>query len=307
MDARRFCRVSAWTIPLGPLTLVLTLATPEYVVQVSDRRGVRVSNSGEVTWCDDEHNKAVSWKGRHCCAYAGLADLGEDRRTDLWLAKQLNELEPQVNEQRNMTWLWQAVAERCTREFQSDRNRRLCAEARGHSFVTTGWGTLDGGEELCSYILVVTNQLDSAGRPLTVPASEFCVVPKFLEGSDCSLVHAGYRMGDQEEASFVQRLAAVVATYAGPDAAMATLCEKIREVASEQPTVGTGLMISVIPRASIAADTESVVSAPQLGLIIARARGDTPQERFDRIQTVMRVGAPAFWYLPTDTSDAALF
>jgi hypothetical protein len=79
------------------MTMVLNCMTPEFVVQVSDRR--LTYPDGSVA--DDRANKAVMYCGHFFIGYTGLAVLGDPTlprgaRTDWWIADVLSpaDLEP---------------------------------------------------------------------------------------------------------------------------------------------------------------------------------------------------------------------
>jgi hypothetical protein len=127
------------------VTLVLSVLTQEHVIQVSDRRLVRHDPAtAQAELLDDEANKAVLWRGRLAFAYTGLADLGRDRQTDLWLAHTLAAVqeeargvsEPQVMDQRH---LLERLAERCT-VSSSGARRSKCSTPRCGGERSSRWG-----------------------------------------------------------------------------------------------------------------------------------------------------------------------
>ena len=66
---------------LVPVTLVLSVGTPECLYQISDRRLTR--SDGTVT--TDDENKATIWFGRMIFGYSGLAEI-DGQPTDRWFA-----------------------------------------------------------------------------------------------------------------------------------------------------------------------------------------------------------------------------
>jgi hypothetical protein len=55
------------------MTLVMSLITESWAIQVSDRRLVWLGPDSVVSRKDDERNKAVLWCNRLAFAYTGLA------------------------------------------------------------------------------------------------------------------------------------------------------------------------------------------------------------------------------------------
>jgi hypothetical protein len=72
------------------MTLVLSLLTPTYALQASDRRVVSIRR-GKIVEDNDQRNKAVLFRDRWAFGFTGLAELGPDQRTDLWLAEALSQ------------------------------------------------------------------------------------------------------------------------------------------------------------------------------------------------------------------------
>lgn len=70
------------------MTLVLTVLTPRFVVQVSDRQLTYRWADGRETYPVDPENKATVVADRLCCAYTGAARVGA-KRTDEWVAEAL--------------------------------------------------------------------------------------------------------------------------------------------------------------------------------------------------------------------------
>jgi hypothetical protein len=69
---RAVVRAHRRSYPPGAMTLVLTLLTSDYAVQVSDRR--LVAPDGSVF--EDEENKGIFWQGVASLSYTGLARIG---------------------------------------------------------------------------------------------------------------------------------------------------------------------------------------------------------------------------------------
>jgi hypothetical protein len=228
------------------MTLILSFLTPEYVLQASDRRFVRENAAGDVIYCDDERNKAIFWRGRVAYAFAGLADLGDKGRTDLWLGRQLFE----ARNSPNMNAVLTRLAGACDREFARERNAKLSPAARVQDFVCVGWATVDGKEPFRPYLAQISNH-HGAAVPLARAPGTFNVRRKVLNESEMVLHQAGTSLGHEETRAFYERLGALAHSQPGPDLVAIALLEKIREVASRCDAVGSGVMLNIIPRGAI--------------------------------------------------------
>jgi hypothetical protein len=74
------------------MTLILSLATPEFVVQISDRRLTYRDGKGFIRVADDDANKLTVFRGQMAFGFTGLAHIGS-QRTDTWLARALASLD----------------------------------------------------------------------------------------------------------------------------------------------------------------------------------------------------------------------
>jgi hypothetical protein len=250
---------------MAPLTLILSVITKDWVAQVSDRRLVWLRDD-RVVRSDDERNKAVVWCSRLVFGYTGLAELGLERRTDLWLANRLGEIEAagppgQVDQGR----LLGQLAERCTEYFSGPRIRGIDSTLRRHAFVGVGWARFLGEPDFSPYIGVVSN-FEAGNRP-ELPAAErkFRVALIRLE-QDFQISAVGHSPSPAELELLV---AAVSKTRGDVTGAVELLATTVREVAERVDTVGRGLMINVLPRSAIqAGQTEHVLilSGPAEGV-----------------------------------------
>jgi hypothetical protein len=249
------------------VTLVLSMITREWVVQVSDRRLVWFED-GQVVRHDDERNKAVVWCSRLVFGYTGLAQLGMERRTDLWLAARLAEIDGagapsgQVDQARLLAQL----ADRCTTYFDGPRVRRIEPTLRRHAFAAVGWARFSGEMDLSPYIGVVSNF--EAGNDPERPTAERrfrLALIRLGRHRDFQISAVGSRPSPAE----VERLVETVSQTRGDvNAAVELLATKVREVAGRVATVGRGLMINLLPRSAIQAGQAEhmlLLSGPQEG------------------------------------------
>jgi hypothetical protein len=132
------------------VTQIISVAAPDAVLQVSDRRYVWLNPDGTPTRRDDEAKKAVWFGGRLVLAFTGLARLGPRRQaTDEWMAEVLN---PAKGQPEALERLEHAA----TNRFKHPRIARLPAEFRMHEFVGVGYATFGGGD-VEPYVSIVSN------------------------------------------------------------------------------------------------------------------------------------------------------
>jgi hypothetical protein len=228
------------------LTLIISVLTPQWAIQVSDRRLVRI-REGAAVRADDERNKAVTWCGRLAFAYAGLAELGREKQTDIWLANRLSESEAALEQGSDQGDLLGAVAQRATRYFEGPRISRFSAEMRRHAFVGVGWARFDGEDDVSPYLALVSNFHDPEdGTELAEARPAFGLSMRRLEpGQGGHVMPVGYPLPQSEIDELSGRLAGA---DADDIALVAVLADKVREAAAASELVGRGLLVNVIPR-----------------------------------------------------------
>src|SRR5690348_6551313 len=112
------------------MTLILTCATPEFALQVSDRRvtWVRGIHAGLVA--DDARNKALVIANHLTFSYTGLAEIGLEF-TDDWLMASLEGIQ-----RLDVRTVSQRIADRASAAFAA---LPLSAAQKRHVFVGVGW------------------------------------------------------------------------------------------------------------------------------------------------------------------------
>jgi hypothetical protein len=249
------------------MTLVLSLITASWAIQVSDRKLVWLGPNEEIVRKDDERNKAVVWCNRLAFAYTGLAELGPKREpTDEWLTRILSEwwVEAGAVEQKQDAVV-AAIADRAAMRRPRIR-RAIPPHQRRHAFVGTGWARFDGGGGMVPYIAQIHNfpqstdhdapALDTFGVAiLRLPEGEKQVFVNWmgqeLEDSETELLEE-LKRGDPRSRAYGQHAARV-------------MVKTVRSVASRNELVGRGLLINSLPRWAIRpgkAETFLVASGP---------------------------------------------
>ena len=253
------------------MTLVLNVLTPNFVVQVSDRRLVWLRDES-VEKYDDEKNKAVLWCGRLAFAYTGLAELGRERRTDLWLANTLSKIEQCLREEaesredKDQFHLLKSLAEEATAYFAGPRiSRWYSSYQRRHAFVAVGWAKFSGAPDFSPYLALISNYHDDDWNELPEAEDAFLGGFRRLRDDGGFVLPIGHPISPAELDALVGELRAI---DDDPLAVVITLGEKIREVASNTDTVGRGLMANVLPRNALKTEGEfmAVFGAPSDGL-----------------------------------------
>ncbi len=190
------------------MTLVISCATQEYILQVSDRRLTNAHTGGVV---EDQSNKAVLFSGRVVFGYTGLAEL-EGERTDEWLARVLL---PGCETMRETLEVVKAKATEAVRSASG----RLTQSQKRVAIVGLGWFRLREGEELRAVFNVVSNCMDREANWLDEANEEFEVHAWPLRAHDLHSVHiAGQNLLPQESASTRRSIRRCLAHRAGPRA-----------------------------------------------------------------------------------------
>jgi hypothetical protein len=236
------------------MTLVLSCITPQFVVQVSDRRLTKPDGS----LYDDETNKAVLFLGYSVFAYTGLAYVGQ-ARTDEWLVDRLASAFQQ--NKPNAGAVIRTIAAEASQAFQRIPGR----ERKRHEFVAVGWGTFPAEpDRLRPSILRLSNALDETGKWLPLAKRHFQVVPTFLRDEEqfCFLA-SGQELCNTEEASIRRNLARSLAHGRGPGAVARLLTTLVRIVASRNTRVGRSMLINVLPIGAVGKQGASGVPIPE--------------------------------------------
>jgi hypothetical protein len=207
----------------------------------------------------------VLWCGRLAFAFTGLADLGDDARTDMWLAETLAsivedaERASSAEETGDQQQLLAQLAVRATAEFRTPLISSLDDDLRGHSFVAVGWARFRDESDFSPYLACVSNLYATTdATSLNRPADEFAFWYRRLNPSEGGFFLAeGRRFSSQEQSAMVQQLGALDSAFPGPDAVVQALVDKIRALADDDELIGKGVLVNVLPRASIVPGDQS--------------------------------------------------
>jgi len=244
------------------MTLTIGVLTPTCVYLASDRRVTVRRLDGTVSVEDDEHNKAVVWCRRIAFAFTGLADLGPDERTDLWLAHTLASIEGSFGPtSHGHGWLLDELAKRATWEFDRPSLTCLAPEQRRHAFVGVGWARF-AREALEPYRALVSNFHGDDLEQRPQAAREFRVFVRPLRDDEggCLEVIPEAMSADQVQRVIAQ--AAYASNYSSSSQGdlVTALIGAIRQAADSTPHVGRGQLVSVIPRRAVDRDARFLVA-----------------------------------------------
>ena len=189
------------------MTLILSCATRDFVLQVSDRKTTRPLPDGTVETKDNDANKVVVVCNNAVVGYTGLAELdGED--TDVWLARTLAEAKA-----RWAVDACHAIAPKATAALASVS---YPATLKRQAFVAVGWQVNAAGYASSPVISYASNALDSHGKWSQAAANEFTTRAHVLtKPRRFLLLDAGCLLSDRRRAAIERILRQAVRGGAG--------------------------------------------------------------------------------------------
>ena len=220
------------------MTCVLSLCTPDVLIQVTDRR---------LTWPDgqmfnDYTNKVTIFNGRMAVSYAGLSKiLGE--KTDEWLVRIL--ANPTIRSVADAVY---TIQDQATAAFRGWT--RMSDEKARHHLVFAGiaWVRPPGQESLQVLICFVSNCHDEHGALQAEARNDFRVYHRILEPGE---FHGFFTIGTALSSEERQRLKERTRTASTVDDLTAGLVQTVREVAARDGTVSKNVLAVTIPRAVV--------------------------------------------------------
>jgi hypothetical protein len=169
------------------MTYILSVLTPDAVLQASDRQATFVDERGRAYWADYETNKAVLFENRMAFASTGYAVIDGEPTAD-WLMERLA----------------QGAADELTLEQRLDRvarhvggfirNLHQPPESKRHAFVGVGWRS--EGDIRHAEAHLVSNSLDEQGHWLLAARNDFSRTVESLDRyAELAVLDAGVRVG----------------------------------------------------------------------------------------------------------------
>jgi len=225
------------------MTMILSLMTPDYVMQLSDRRLTLANHvlSRPVTIVSEMTNKAVILDNQFIFGFVGLAQL-KLTKSDVWFSNRLAELaELPLGERFKII----------TRELTDIFNQiGYSAAHKRMAFVGVGWG-IDKGKRQPVYI-AITNFLNDKGEWAVRASNEFKLAHRYLPtGRHILLAHAGTSVPDFEWYSLEKFIRRANKGGLGPASLGVRLADFINFASSNDRSVGPYVMLSCIPKAVV--------------------------------------------------------
>ncbi len=262
------------------MTLVLSCATQDYLVQACDRR--LITNRGDLV--DDNANKAVLFTNRLAFSYTGLANIGSER-TDLWLTKTLAALPT-----GSLSDAIRAVRSKATEAF---KHISLPSGLKRHAFVGAGWTRARVEEPLQPLLCLVSNFHDRQGETFAEDRDEFTTVVQILSSKNqLGFLAIGQALPGNRHTVLWRNLRRCAQHKVSPNLLVRFLVDEITEVSNSNKAVGRGILSVVLPR-SIADSHEVVVvgGSPVPGMATFQYY---PADRHDGIVYGPNVAGPGF-------------
>jgi hypothetical protein len=221
------------------MTLVLSFLSREQIVQVSDRRVTLVTGPQVGDVLDDDRNKIIVVHNRFVISYSGLAEIGRTR-TDEWIVTISRDVRPY-----SPKGLVNAIRQHATIAF---RGLHIDPALKRHAFVLAGWVRLSPGAGLAPIVIAISNALDQYWQWRDHAADEFTVIEATLSSTELfSLTETGARLSHSQNATLQRELMACVRRQLPPLAAARLLANAIRDVSSQNTTVGQNLLAVSLP------------------------------------------------------------
>jgi hypothetical protein len=210
------------------MTLIVSVLTQDYVIQVSDRCMTIERGDGKRRY-EEGHNKAVLFEHRIAFGYTGQGEI-DGRPTDEWLQEHLGK-------GTDVASGLQSVLDGLKRGFPP--------ASEPHAFVAVGWGFVN---EPVPFVHCISNFVNAAGESLRDPQPTFSAAEATLAPGAKAFVHQlPERIVGQDWARLEAQVVYVVEQGNGPAAMADVLVEAVRRVASDDEEVGSGLMINCLP------------------------------------------------------------
>jgi hypothetical protein len=233
------------------MTLVLSLVTPDYVIQVSDRRLVCPDDPNFKPV--DTANKTVLFCSSMTIAYTGIARIG-NRNVDDYLVEVIND---QVS--CRPTEVANYLAKRLTQSF---RAIVLPREKKRQTFVGVGWA-FETPQIRKPFMLQVSNCYYK-GQYLAEAEEHFTVNSMVFTGTNAprwAWKAIGVGLNDQERKNLNFAIRKVAKGKRGSDPFRMTmlLFDVARRVSERDFSVGKELLATMIPRATAGAIAASIL------------------------------------------------
>jgi hypothetical protein len=281
------------------MTLIFSLMTKEFVVQVSDRRLTNADGSV----FEDEENKCIFYRHQGTVAYTGLARIGNEPTAD-WA------LDPLYNGGGRIAYALASLQEKANPAFRKLQRPAGVAlseweATKRATFVCVGYqrlqnpaqfGLSPAPDELYPFCDKISNAEREDGTWEDRAADKFHGFLYWLAGVGGSLTWSGAKLKPAEKINISRQVAKCYGRTRNPEAPARLLARQIRAVHERQKretprrvTVGKSVMCAIINRPDISQSTpvqitsNPIVNAAGLdenefgAMLFRRAEQDTPQ------------------------------
>lgn len=226
------------------MTLLLTLLTPEYIVQASDRR----LTMPDGTLAEEASNKAVLIERFGCMAYTGLAYCDGRNPTELLM---MEAVAASIGSSQPVGPRLRADATRAVKIVR----RNLPFAVSRTTFVIAGFQSFEASASMRPRLIVVSNAQTAEDESWAPEAArEFKESGRDLHVDEPLLLHAaGQPVPNYVRAPLRRQLASCLRRSKHPELAARLMSRAIRDVARSNTAVGPNVMSVMIRRESVGA------------------------------------------------------
>ena len=250
------------------MTLILSIATPQFVAHVSDRR-LTLEKNKQFTTLDDDTNKLVVYANSIVFGYTGLAciDRKQSERTDWWLTKKLSELPTKLLSDAVVH-----VRDQATEAFQ---RLHYPADKKRHAFVGVGWQEQDD-ESVLPIMVRISNFHGEQGEILPAARDTFSAYAEVYESPGFGLCSTGANINPAQWADLRRLVNRCAKKGTGPNPIIRHFAMTIRKIAAGNPTVGKNLLAVAMPKDVAKEDYTAVFSPNGFGVVAGIPEGPPP-------------------------------
>lgn len=233
------------------MTLILSLATHDHIVQVSDRRLTVGSGPRIGALVDDDSNKVTLFCSRMSFAYTGLASV-DGQRTDKWIVDVLSKV---TND--SLSDACHELVRAANSSFSKIQNKKLKRQA----FVGIGWTRSKPNEPFKPVICNITNAMNNELNWLPEATDEFRLQYRILDDKEPYLLIAtGQKLPRNIHRELERNFGKIARRGIGPLSIGRLLAEAIWKISSQNNTVGSRLLLVNLPKIAVENSTGLVLA-----------------------------------------------
>ena len=256
------------------MTLIVSVVTHDYAIQVSDRRLTNYM-TGELF--DSETSKAVMYGSSMVFGYTGHSQIG-GKNTDLWLAALMSEKLSRPN--CTLKDIVDNIRDKATEHFKSIQkppgwNLNMFMSYKRHAFVGVGFSQQGRCKRINPLVIVISNFQGSSRQKdyLSTASDEFKVfVSKPFKKNEHFLSLMGQLPESAEEKKVINNLDRTLRKCikrVSPKFVMKLICDAIYYLAKHHKNIGDDLMTVCLPGYSACLPNFSVAGKPATLIMFA--------------------------------------